>query len=352
MVKSINLYNVSKKSSESSTYIKKRYKELIKKGFTPEQAKDMIHFEIGMSTVMREGMEAATAEECMLVGRLIGTELGGTIGSLTGTPVGMGTGSFVGGLTGSFFSKAACNKIIKIASEKAVQTTSEQLVKAGNDLNDAEINVKYISDYIADSSQKTKEISDFVPSKAIKDDSSKNTVLLKGRVSENVHFDKQNNLSGNNLADNSNVSEDTASYIKNGSLLQKSIYDATNEDPYEKKARILGELKEPQNNKVLKVHELIQNNDNVQSEVEFDEDKDYSSYVNEVTNSNNIFTTEDLDNMSDSEYEENKEAIDFQKKSIGIPSSKQAEASGMVFVSGYTRSDGIEVKSYYRARPA
>ena len=65
-----------------------------------------------------------------------------------------------------------------------------------------------------------------------------------------------------------------------------------------------------------------------------------------------FYTKEDIENMSDKELSDNKEAIDFQKKSIGIPTNKQAKASGMIFVSGYTRSDGIEVKSHYRAHPA
>lgn len=43
-------------------------------------------------------------------------------------------------------------------------------------------------------------------------------------------------------------------------------------------------------------------------------------------------------------------ALDYQKKTMGVPSVKQAKASGMVFVNSYTRSDGTEVKSYYRAR--
>lgn len=57
-------------------YIDKRYKELIKKGYSPEKASQIIYFELGTSAIMRESIETATAEECMMVGRLVGTEIG------------------------------------------------------------------------------------------------------------------------------------------------------------------------------------------------------------------------------------------------------------------------------------
>lgn len=55
--------------------------------------------------------------------------------------------------------------------------------------------------------------------------------------------------------------------------------------------------------------------------------------------------------MTETELQQNKSAIDYQRQTIGIPTNKQAKASGMVFVNGYTRSDGVQVKSYYRTRP-
>lgn len=87
----------------------------------------------------------------------------------------------------------------------------------------------------------------------------------------------------------------------------------------------------------------------------FDENADISEYKNEVTGDSKIYTAEDIDNMSDDEYDENLEAINYQRKTIGIPTREQAdkavEKGGMVYVRGYTRSDGTGVKSYYRARP-
>lgn len=55
--------------------------------------------------------------------------------------------------------------------------------------------------------------------------------------------------------------------------------------------------------------------------------------------------------MSQEEINANKKAIEYQSKTIGIPTNKQAADAGMVFVNSYSRADGTKVKSYYRARP-
>ena len=58
--------------------------------------------------------------------------------------------------------------------------------------------------------------------------------------------------------------------------------------------------------------------------------------------------------MTTQEREKNKEAIIYQKQTIGVPTRKQAqravEKGWMVHVSAYTRSDGTKVRSYYRSR--
>ncbi len=164
----MNLYNISKKSMDSSKYIEKRYQELIKKGFTPEQAEEMIYFELGTSTVMREGLEYATAEECVLVGRLVGTEIGATVGSLSGAISGFGTGSFVGGIAGSFFGKAACGKIIKTASEKAVQSVSEKLWANNKTPSQEQIDTYYLKAYTADKNCPKKIRDKTLPNKTIR----------------------------------------------------------------------------------------------------------------------------------------------------------------------------------------
>ncbi len=83
----------------------------------------------------------------------------------------------------------------------------------------------------------------------------------------------------------------------------------------------------------------------------FDTKADYGNYINEVTKSNKIYTKEAINNMSQEEINANKKAIEYQSKTIGIPTNKQAADAGMVFVNSYSRADGTKVKSYYRARP-
>lgn len=116
----------------------------------------------------------------------------------------------------------------------------------------------------------------------------------------------------------------------------------------ESKHVTLDELKAPQEAKKQKVRDIIE------GKVQFDEDKDYSSYENKKNKDNKIFTQEEIDTMSEEEKKKNKEAIQYQKQTIGVPTEEQAKKTagkgGMVFVNGYTRSDGTKVKSYYRSR--
>ncbi|OLA94581.1 MAG: hypothetical protein BHW64_03130 [Candidatus Melainabacteria bacterium LEY3_CP_29_8] len=86
----------------------------------------------------------------------------------------------------------------------------------------------------------------------------------------------------------------------------------------------------------------------------YSKQNDLSGFVNEISGNSNIFTREEIKNMSTDEYLKNEKAIDFQRKTIGIPSQAQANEAvqsggGMVYVQPYTRSDGTEVKGYYRS---
>lgn len=99
--KSINRFNVSSKSKDSNKYINKRYKELINKGYSAEQAEKMIYFELGASAIVRERIESATVQDCMMAGRLVGTDICATIGYAGGSLKGIGVGSFAGGVTGA-----------------------------------------------------------------------------------------------------------------------------------------------------------------------------------------------------------------------------------------------------------
>ncbi len=110
----------------------------------------------------------------------------------------------------------------------------------------------------------------------------------------------------------------------------------------------LEELKAPQEARKKHVMDVINGT------VEFDEDADYSNYENKKSKNNQIFTKEDIEEMSDEERETNKEAIIYQEQTIGIPTRKQAQKvtqnGGMIHVSTYTRADGTKVRSYYRSR--
>ena len=80
---------------------------------------------------------------------------------------------------------------------------------------------------------------------------------------------------------------------------------------------------------------------------------DYSGYINPVNGGGKIYSREDIDKMTSKEYSENESAIMAQMKAIGIPTNKELETSsqkgGTVYVKPYTRSDGTEVRGYYRA---
>lgn len=78
-------------------------------------------------------------------------------------------------------------------------------------------------------------------------------------------------------------------------------------------------------------------------------------FTNPISNSNKIYTLESIRSMTESELKKHKKAISYQKQTIGIPTRKEAEKEtakgGLVYVKAYTRNDGVNVKSYYRARP-
>ncbi len=77
-------------------------------------------------------------------------------------------------------------------------------------------------------------------------------------------------------------------------------------------------------------------------------------YVNEASGKNEIFTREQLEKMEPKEKELKKKAINYQKKTIGVPSEKEAKETvskgGMVYVESYQRADGTKVRGYYRSK--
>ena len=76
-------------------------------------------------------------------------------------------------------------------------------------------------------------------------------------------------------------------------------------------------------------------------------------FKNPLTGSSQIFTQEDIGSMSAEEYAQNEDAIMAQVKEIGVPTNAQMEETtrtgGAVYVRPYTRSDGTQVKGYYRS---
>ena len=81
--------------------------------------------------------------------------------------------------------------------------------------------------------------------------------------------------------------------------------------------------------------------------------QDYSGYLNPVSGNSKLFSRELISQMSGDEYTANEPAIMAQLQAIGIPTDNELETAslrgGTVYVKPYTRSDGTEVRGYYRS---
>ena len=94
-------------------------------------------------------------------------------------------------------------------------------------------------------------------------------------------------------------------------------------------------------------------------EVQSKQDLGLFGYTNPLTGSNHIYTREEVGQMSSDEFAKHEKEIDAQTKYFkGIMPTNgdlQREAmtsGGVVYVNSYTRSDGTEVRGYYRSRPS
>ncbi len=80
----------------------------------------------------------------------------------------------------------------------------------------------------------------------------------------------------------------------------------------------------------------------------------YSNYTNPISGDNKIFSREDIENMSFEEYAKDEKLIQAQLNSIGIPSNsdlqKLINGGSVIYVNEYVRSDGTFVKGYYRSK--
>ena len=76
------------------------------------------------------------------------------------------------------------------------------------------------------------------------------------------------------------------------------------------------------------------------------------NFINAITNDNRLYTAEDIGSMTNKEFMANEKAIDYQMVNLGIP--RESELTGnpdVVYVHGYTRNDGTEVRAHYRSKP-
>ena len=80
---------------------------------------------------------------------------------------------------------------------------------------------------------------------------------------------------------------------------------------------------------------------------------DYSGYLNPETGDKKIFSREEIAQMSSDKYSGNEPAITAQLKKIGIPTDTELHSASLagktIYVKPYTRSDGTEVRGYYRS---
>ena len=85
------------------------------------------------------------------------------------------------------------------------------------------------------------------------------------------------------------------------------------------------------------------------------EKKSYKNYKNPLTNSDKIYTREEISKISTKEFSNYEKEIDAQMKSIGIPSvndlTNDLNTGGVIYVHSYTRTDGTKVRGHYRSLP-
>lgn len=89
-------------------------------------------------------------------------------------------------------------------------------------------------------------------------------------------------------------------------------------------------------------------------QVQYSAPSKFKGYKNPLTNDNRIYTREDIKSLNIKDYDNAEPEIMAQWKNIGIPTNGELENehinnNGMVFVHGYTKSDGTKVKAHYRA---
>jgi len=75
------------------------------------------------------------------------------------------------------------------------------------------------------------------------------------------------------------------------------------------------------------------------------------NFFNKFTNNNRIFSYQDVLNMPNEEGAFFKDAIDYQARTIGLPTNEQLQnSSDVIYVHAYTRDDGTNVRAHYRSK--
>ncbi len=120
-----------------------------------------------------------------------------------------------------------------------------------------------------------------------------------------------------------------------------------------------GNIFTPQEIGAMSPEEFSQNEAAIMQQMKYgliqDQCVNYFGYTNPVTGSGHIYSRENIGMMSTDEYTQNEKAINAQLNTIGIPANVELESAcqrgrGLIYVESYTRSDGTQVKGYYRSR--
>ena len=76
-----------------------------------------------------------------------------------------------------------------------------------------------------------------------------------------------------------------------------------------------------------------------------------SEFFNEITNDGRIFSLEDVVDIPQEESNYYQKALNYQYDKIGFPTDKVLQGSSdVVYVNGYTKGDGTEVRAHYRSK--
>lgn len=190
-----------------------------------------------------------------------------------------------------------------------------------------------------------------------------------GQPNSERTMDEWNNFVGRKITQNINKNHKNLKQIHSWSEIEDIIAEEAYEKVKENKLIVM-----PSKNKPAKLtigmlqNQLASQNDakmNFLQRIYMDtegiqkrfKDEVPEGYKNPHLDNDKIFTKEEIDKMTWAETKKNQQAINYQKKVMGVPTKQQAEkaaskkGSGLVHVAGYTTSDGRKVADYYRALP-